>query len=241
MCAIGMVIALIIGILVGHLARRIRRRQQARQQSFASSTTCCCRRRRSWSGCSSTNASSAISSAISRGWPVRWRWPSWPRRSSPGRPRISCGCNPTSLREAGMALGADRGLVIRAIIWKASRTGLVTGGLLGFARISGETAPLLFTALGNPVHELQPDPADGVAADHNLPVRPQRRRQLAPAGLGGGADHRHFRPLCQYHRARPGDARGSNVPSEVRYQRRKNNPPSWSRRRSSSASSMCGV
>ncbi|MBU6266549.1 MAG: phosphate ABC transporter permease PstA [Sphingomonadales bacterium] len=57
---------------------------------------------------------------------------------------------PGALREAGMALGAGRGLVIRSIIWKASRTGLVTGGLLGFARISGETAPLLFTSLGNP-------------------------------------------------------------------------------------------
>ena len=55
-----------------------------------------------------------------------------------------------SLREAGMALGAGRGLVIRAIIWRASRSGLVTGALLGFARVSGETAPLLFTSLGNP-------------------------------------------------------------------------------------------
>ncbi len=55
-----------------------------------------------------------------------------------------------ALREAGMALGADRGLVIRSIIWRASATGLTTGGLLGFARISGETAPLLFTSLGNP-------------------------------------------------------------------------------------------
>ncbi len=54
------------------------------------------------------------------------------------------------LREAGMALGAGKGYVIRAIIWRASRPGLVTGALLGFARISGETAPLLFTALGNP-------------------------------------------------------------------------------------------
>jgi phosphate transport system permease protein len=54
------------------------------------------------------------------------------------------------LREAGMALGANRGLVIRAIIWRASRSGLATGALLGFARISGETAPLLFTSLGNP-------------------------------------------------------------------------------------------
>jgi phosphate transport system permease protein len=54
------------------------------------------------------------------------------------------------LREAGMALGAGKGLVIRQIIWRASRSGLMTGALLGFARISGETAPLLFTALGNP-------------------------------------------------------------------------------------------
>jgi phosphate transport system permease protein len=56
----------------------------------------------------------------------------------------------SALREAGMALGADKGKVIRAIIWRASKSGLVTGGLLGFARISGETAPLLFTSLGNP-------------------------------------------------------------------------------------------
>ncbi len=56
---------------------------------------------------------------------------------------------PDTLREAGMALGASRAFVIRRIIWKAARAGLVTGGLLGFARISGETAPLLFTSLGN--------------------------------------------------------------------------------------------
>ena len=54
-----------------------------------------------------------------------------------------------ALREAGMALGANRGLVIRAIIWRASKSGLVTGALLSFARISGETAPLLFTSAGN--------------------------------------------------------------------------------------------
>jgi phosphate transport system permease protein len=54
-----------------------------------------------------------------------------------------------ALREAGMALGASRSYVVRRIIWKAARGGLVTGGLLGFARISGETAPLLFTSLGN--------------------------------------------------------------------------------------------
>lgn len=56
---------------------------------------------------------------------------------------------PGALREAGMALGAARSKVIRAIIWRGARAGIVTGGLLGFARISGETAPLLFTSLGN--------------------------------------------------------------------------------------------
>jgi phosphate transport system permease protein len=56
---------------------------------------------------------------------------------------------PGALREAGMALGASRAFVIRKIIWKAARSGLLTAGLLGFARISGETAPLLFTSPGN--------------------------------------------------------------------------------------------
>jgi phosphate transport system permease protein len=56
---------------------------------------------------------------------------------------------PGALREAGMALGAARAKVIRSIVWRGARAGLVTGGLLGFARISGETAPLLFTSLGN--------------------------------------------------------------------------------------------
>jgi len=56
---------------------------------------------------------------------------------------------PDALREAGMALGAGKGRVIRSITWPAARAGIMTGGLLGFARISGETAPLLFTSLGN--------------------------------------------------------------------------------------------
>ena len=53
------------------------------------------------------------------------------------------------LRESGMALGTPMWMTIRSIIWKAAQGGLLTGALLAFARISGETAPLLFTALGN--------------------------------------------------------------------------------------------
>jgi phosphate transport system permease protein len=56
---------------------------------------------------------------------------------------------PISLRESGIALGTPFWTVIRRIIWRASASGIVTGALLAFARISGETAPLIFTALGN--------------------------------------------------------------------------------------------
>ena len=56
---------------------------------------------------------------------------------------------PDALREAGAALGAPTSRVVRSIIYRASLPGIVTGVLLGMARISGETAPLLFTALNN--------------------------------------------------------------------------------------------
>jgi len=56
---------------------------------------------------------------------------------------------PDSLREAAAALGAARWKVVSSIVYRASMTGILTGVLLGFARISGETAPLLFTALNN--------------------------------------------------------------------------------------------
>jgi phosphate transport system permease protein len=56
---------------------------------------------------------------------------------------------PGPLREAGSALGTPQWLVVRKIIWRSAGGGLFTGGLLAFARISGETAPLLFTSFGN--------------------------------------------------------------------------------------------
>ena len=56
---------------------------------------------------------------------------------------------PNGLREAAAALGAPHSFVIRAVTWRAARAGIVTGVLLAMARISGETAPLLFTALNN--------------------------------------------------------------------------------------------
>ena len=56
---------------------------------------------------------------------------------------------PAALREAAYALGAPKWKVITAITLKAARAGVVTGILLAVARIAGETAPLLFTALSN--------------------------------------------------------------------------------------------
>jgi len=56
---------------------------------------------------------------------------------------------PNQLREAASAIGMPRSLVIRHVAYKAAMAGMITGVLLAIARISGETAPLLFTALNN--------------------------------------------------------------------------------------------
>jgi len=56
---------------------------------------------------------------------------------------------PNSLREAAYALGTPKWRVIMTITLKAARAGVITGVLLALARIAGETAPLLFTALSN--------------------------------------------------------------------------------------------
>ena len=56
---------------------------------------------------------------------------------------------PDTMREAGFALGLPRWRVTRQILYKAAMSGILTGILLGVARIAGETAPLLFTALNN--------------------------------------------------------------------------------------------
>lgn len=56
---------------------------------------------------------------------------------------------PVSLREAAFALGAPKWKVSTTVVLKAARSGVMTGLLLSLARVSGETAPLLFTALNN--------------------------------------------------------------------------------------------
>ena len=60
------------------------------------------------------------------------------------------GLVPNSLRESALALGAPRWKVTLQVVFRAARAGLLTGVLLAVARVSGETAPLLFTALNSP-------------------------------------------------------------------------------------------
>ena len=56
---------------------------------------------------------------------------------------------PNTLREAAFALGMPRYRIIAQIVYRAARAGMLTGVLLAIARVSGETAPILFTALNN--------------------------------------------------------------------------------------------
>jgi phosphate transport system permease protein len=72
---------------------------------------------------------------------------------------------PDSLREAAVALGAPAWKMIVFVSYRAARAGIVTGILLAVARISGETAPLLFTALNNQFWSLNMN-----APMANLPV-----------------------------------------------------------------------
>jgi phosphate transport system permease protein len=56
---------------------------------------------------------------------------------------------PVSLREGAMALGANKWRTIATVVIPAAMRGIVSGMMLNLARVAGETAPLLFTALGN--------------------------------------------------------------------------------------------
>jgi len=56
---------------------------------------------------------------------------------------------PDAMREAAAALGTPRWKIMTSVIWRSARSGMLTGVLLAVARISGETAPLLFTSLNN--------------------------------------------------------------------------------------------
>lgn len=64
---------------------------------------------------------------------------------------------PRELRDGGLALGLPRWRTTLGIVLPAARSGIMTGVLISLARIAGETAPLLFTAFGNPYWSWRPD------------------------------------------------------------------------------------
>ena len=110
---------------------------------------------------------------------------------------------PVALREAAVALGAPKWKAIVLVCYRAALDGIVTGVLLAIARIAGETAPLLFTSLGNLNWSLNLGQADVEPARHHLSVCRFGLRGLGAARLGGrAADHarragaQHYGAAC---------------------------------------------
>jgi len=75
---------------------------------------------------------------------------------------------PHSLREGSLALGAPEWKTVLSVTLPAAANGIITGILLGVARASGETAPLLFTALGNENYEIGRIVRNGVAGHQSI-------------------------------------------------------------------------
>ena len=94
---------------------------------------------------------------------------------------------PNAVREAALALGVPNWRSVLAITVKTASPGIITGCMLAFARVAGETAPLIFTALAMwaGARNLNRDHRRAAVAD--LCLRPLALRRLAPAGVGGGA------------------------------------------------------
>ncbi len=110
---------------------------------------------------------------------------------------------PDTLREAAASIGLPRSLMIQKVAYRAARAGMITGVLLAVARISGETAPLLFTALNNQFWSL-----DMNAPVASLPVvifqfALSPYHGLAAAGLDRRADHHPGGADTQHHRPAP--------------------------------------
>ena len=92
---------------------------------------------------------------------------------------------PASLREGALALGATHGRAVFTVVLPAALPGILTGVMLALARIAGETAPLLFTALNNHYWSTSLDPADRDAHRPGLHLRDVAVRRPASPGLGG--------------------------------------------------------
>ena len=105
---------------------------------------------------------------------------------------------PNQLREAAIALGLPRSLVIRRVCYRAARAGMLTGVLLAIARISGETAPLLFTALNNQFWSLDLNAPIAKSSGRHLSVRTFALQGLAETRLDRSAHHHPYRARAQH-------------------------------------------
>ena len=128
---------------------------------------------------------------------------------------------PNTLREAGSALGMPRSMVIQRIGYRAVRAGLITGVLLAIARVSGETAPLLFTALNNQFFSTNLLTADVELAGRDLSVCVEPLRGLATVGLDRRADHHAGRPGAQHCGPRPHRHDATEIVQEVFHDERR--------------------
>ena len=94
---------------------------------------------------------------------------------------------PNAIREAALGLGVPNWRSVLSITVKTASPGIITGCMLAFARVAGETAPLIFTALGQSVLEHEPEPADRGAAAADLCLCTVALRRVASPGMGWSA------------------------------------------------------
>src|SRR5208282_5865820 len=93
---------------------------------------------------------------------------------------------PQSIREAAYGLGVSRWRTTLSITLRTATSGVITGVMLAFARVAGETAPLLFTAFGNQFWNWKTDQPTA-ALSTNLLLCHLSVRRMAPAGMGRSA------------------------------------------------------
>ena len=122
---------------------------------------------------------------------------------------------PGGYREAALALGIAKWKTIVQIVIRTALKGIVTGVLLALARVAGETAPLLFTALGNSELGAQPDRTHRRHAAANFRLRHLALRRLAPAGVGGRARAAPARAVPSTSACAFSRATGSNAKPEI--------------------------
>ena len=140
---------------------------------------------------------------------------------------------PDQLREAAASIGMPRAFIIMRVCYRAAKAGMITGVLLAIARISGETAPLLFTALNNQFWSTNLNAPMASLPDRHLPVRAVALQGVAEARLDRRADHHPHRARALRSSRAPFPRRENRHECRLRLGRR--SQPSPTRRSAPSA------